>query len=316
MASSRTARDVVKLDGFYYDVNADYEFKLGPGRLKLIGLRHLDHEPLIETQIDSFSDGSPSTGTMFTRDSHIGETIGRAEYGWKTGKNDWQVTFERAYNSLDQKGGLFDARSQRRSSSRSTSPRAPATSPRSATKRMTTLSRPLLEHFDLQVAAGGEISRLDRVDDDQDARSFLRPKGSINLGWRPAKDWDASLKLRRRVGQISFYDFLAQPKLSDDRENAGNPDLVPPQSWEFETEIGHELGKWGKTRLNGHYYHRQRHRRHHPARQPRRRHRQPAASDHAGAWRAPARSTSIRSAGRVRSSTPISASRRRASKTR
>jgi hypothetical protein len=119
---------------------------------------------------------------------------------------------------------------------------------------MTTLSRPLAANLDLQVAGGGEISWLDRVDDDQPARRFLRPKGSINLGWRPAKNWDVSLKARRRVGQISFYDFLAQPKLSDDRANSGNPDLVPPQSWEFETEVGHELGPWGKTRLNGHYY--------------------------------------------------------------
>jgi len=38
--------DIMTLNGFYYDVNADYEFKLGPGRLKLIGLRHLDHEPI------------------------------------------------------------------------------------------------------------------------------------------------------------------------------------------------------------------------------------------------------------------------------
>ena len=71
---------------------------------------------------------------MFTRDSHIGETIGRAEYGWKTGKNDWQVTLERAYNSLDQKGGLatLDPNGH---SNRSTSPKAPVSSPRSATKR-------------------------------------------------------------------------------------------------------------------------------------------------------------------------------------
>ena len=245
--------DISKLDGFYYDVNADYEFKLGPGRLKLIGLRHLDHEPLIETQIDSFADATPSTGIRFTRNSHIGETIGRAEYGWRTGKNDWQFTLERAYNSLDQQGGLatlqpngqFEAIDFPEGSGLVTEVRYEA---------MTTLSRPLASNLDLQVAAGGEISWLDRVDDDQPARRFLRPKGSINLGWRPAKGWDVSFKARRRVGQISFYDFLAQPKLSDDRANAGNPDLVPPQSWEFETEVGHELGPWGKTRLNGHYY--------------------------------------------------------------
>jgi outer membrane receptor for ferrienterochelin and colicins len=80
-------------------------------------------------------------------------------------------------------------------------------------------------------------------------RRFFRPKGSASLGWRPARGWDTSLKLSRRVGQISFYDFLAQPNLQQDRQTAGNPDLVPPQSWEFEGQAGRELGAWGKTRL-------------------------------------------------------------------
>ena len=47
---------------------------------------------------------------------------------------------------------------------------------------------------------------------------------------------------------------VSQPNLQDDRQNAGNPDLVPPQSWEVEAEVGHELGPWGKTRLRGYYY--------------------------------------------------------------
>src|SRR6185369_15535834 len=80
------------------------------------------------------------------------------------------------------------------------------------------------------------------------------PKGSVTLGWRPSQGWDLSLKLRRRVGQISFYDFLAQPQLAQDRENAGNPELVPPQSWEAETEVSRDLGRWGKTRLRTWYY--------------------------------------------------------------
>ena len=86
-------------------------------------------------------------------------------------------------------------------------------------------------------------------------RRFFRPKGSISIGWRPAEGWDLSLKLRRRVGQISFYDFLSQPNLQQDRQNDGNPDLVPPQSWELEGEVGRNLGRWGTTRLRA-YAHR------------------------------------------------------------
>jgi hypothetical protein len=251
---TRSRNNRQTLVGWYGDINADYDFALGPGRLKLIGLRHHDHEPLVVTQVLRFdSTGADPDGVRFSRNSHIDETVGRGEYRWKTGRNDWQVSLERAFNSLDQKGGLFELQPDGRFLE-VPFPEGTGKVTEVRYEGIGTLSRPLASNLDLQVAAGAEISTLDRVPDDQPARKFFRPKGSVVLGWRPAKGWDVSLKLRRRVGQISFYDFLAQPQLSQDRENAGNPDLVPPQSWEVETEFAHDLGAWGKTRLNLHYY--------------------------------------------------------------
>ena len=249
---ARTTRTDDK--GYFVDVNADYEFALGPGRLKLIGLRHWEHEPIVTTDVTEFiSSGAPSIGSRFRRDTHLGEAIGRAEYHWKTGKNDWQLSFERAVNTLDQKGDLFQLDPQG-DFIEVPFPEGSGTVRELRYEALATFSRPLSSNLDLQVAAGAEISHLDRVDDDLPARKFFRPKGSLTLGWHLAKDWDASFKLRRRVGQISFYDFLAQPHLSQDRQDAGNPELVPPQSWEFETEVAHDLGKWGKTRLNLYSY--------------------------------------------------------------
>jgi len=236
-----------QLDGWYYDVNGDYEFAIGPGRLKLIGLRHFDHEPVDTTQITLFAIGLDE-GVRFVRDSRIQETIARSEYGWKSGKNDWQVSMERAFNGLDQRGSLF-LRNENGDFEKQDFPQGTGNVEEVRYEGIVTLSRPLSSKLDFQIAAGAEISRLDRTDDELPAGKFFRPKGSIILGWRPSSGWDASLKLRRRVGQISFYDFLAQPKLTQDRENAGNPDLVPPQSWEIEGEVGRELGKWGKTRI-------------------------------------------------------------------
>ncbi len=251
---ARRRETITKLDGYYADINADYEFALGPGRLKLIGLRHWDHEPLVTTQVFHFdTTRAPDTGTRFSRDTHLGETIGRGEYHWKTGKNDWQISLERAFNSLDQKGGLFELDSSG-NFVEVPFPEGTGKVTELRYEAIATLTRPLASNHDHHVAAGGEKSQLDRVDDDQPPRHFVRPKGSLTLGWRPSEGWDLSLKLRRRVGQISFYDFLAQPKLAEDRENAGNPDLVPPQSWEAETEFARDLGRWGKTRLNLHYY--------------------------------------------------------------
>jgi len=242
-----------KLDGWMYDINADYEFAFGPGRLKVIGLRHFDHEPIVSTQVDSFASGAPDQGTRFTRDSHVTETIARGEYRWKMGKNDLQVSLERAVNGLDQRGALATLDPQ--------GDFDPVPFPGGSGivrevryEGMATLSRPLGSGFNLQLAAGGETSTLERVDGDLAPRRFFRPKGSLTLGWQPDKNWDLSLKLRRRVGQISFYDFLAQPNLKSERQNSGNPDLVPPQSWEVELEVGRSLGAAGKTRLRGYYY--------------------------------------------------------------
>jgi hypothetical protein len=250
----RHRTNVQELDGHQADINGDYEFALGPGRLKLIGSRHWEHEPLVVTQILHYdTTGADSDGTRLDRNTHLGEAIVRGEYHWKTGVNDWQLSLERAYNYLDQKGRLFDLNSD----DEFVEVEFPDGTGRVEEVRyesVATFSRPLASNVDLQVALGGEISRLDRVDDDQDARKFFRPKGSVTIGWRPTPQWGISLKLRRRVGQISFYDFLAQPKLSEDRENAGNPNLVPPQSWEAETEFARDLGKWGKTRLRTWYY--------------------------------------------------------------
>ncbi len=249
-------RDLLqKQVGFIIDFNGDVEFAAGPGRLKLIGLRHFEHEPTITTLTFDYLSDAPTDGIRFTRDAFIGETVGRAEYKWKTGKNDWQVSFERAYNSLRQDGQLLSLDPD--SGDYINIPDGARSGEVNEVRYegIASFSRPLTSKLDLQLSGGGEISKLTRVDGDLEPRKFFRPKGSIVLGWRPAKGWDTSLSLKRRVGQISFYDFLAQPNLNQDRENAGNNDLVPPQSWELETEVNKDLGVWGKTKLRA-YVHR------------------------------------------------------------
>lgn len=236
------------LDGYYVDFSGDFAFKLGPGRLKLIGLRHFHHEPADTVQVTTFASGAPAAGIRFVRDTRIAETVGRAEYAWSGGKNEWQVSLERAYNSLDQRGSLFELRAGGEFEPIDY-PQGSGHVVETRYESIATWSRPLSDKVDLQVDGGAEISELARVDGDIAPRNFFRPKGSVTIGWRPNAQWDASLKLRRRVGQISFYDFLAQPNLQQDRENSGNPNLVPPQSWEAEGEVGKTLGAWGKTRL-------------------------------------------------------------------
>jgi hypothetical protein len=234
--------------GFYYDVNGDYAFDLGPGRLKLIGVRHFDHEPIDVTQRDSFSDGSPDQGQRFFRNSHIQETVLRGEYSAKAGSNDFSLSLERAFNALNQHGSLY-ALGPDGEFDPVDFPEGSGHVVETRYEGIATWSRPLGSKLHLQVDGGAEVSELARVDGDVPPRHFFRPKGSVTHGWPPDPQRDLSLKVRRRVGQISFYDFLAQPNLQQERENSGNPDLVPPQSWEIESEANRSLGPWGKTSL-------------------------------------------------------------------
>ena len=163
--------------------------RFGPGRLKLIGLRHFDHEPVVTTQVTRFDSGADPIGVALQpRLAHRRDDRRAANIAGKRGKNDWQVSLERAFNSLDQRGGLFDPRSQTAISSRSRFPQGTRQRRRkSATRRSRTSAGRSRSNLDLQVAAGGEISTLDRIDDDLPARKFFRPKGSLTLGWRPRR---------------------------------------------------------------------------------------------------------------------------------
>ena len=67
-------------DTWNYELAADYEFALGPGRLKAIGLRRFSHEPYLQETVTTFADGSADTGDRYTQTGDLSETIARGEY--------------------------------------------------------------------------------------------------------------------------------------------------------------------------------------------------------------------------------------------
>lgn len=233
--------------GHNYEIGGDYEFGLGDGRLKLIGLYSFDHTPIRDTVEIRFADGSPTDGSRFTRDGESEERIARAEYRWKAG-GDWQVSAEYAFNSLDSESRLFELDADGVYQPIPL-PGGTAVVEEDRYEVMGTWGRALTPRTTLQVSVGGEHSKLEQVGGGGLTREFRRPKGLVSLAWKPAKGFDLNMKLQRRVGQLDFYDFLASVDLNDDQTNAGNPDLVPPQTWELEVEAVRDLGEWGHTSL-------------------------------------------------------------------
>ena len=212
-------------DGWEGELGADYEFALGPGRLKVIGLGRYDREPSLRSFTDTDGDLDEFDQTTIAI-----EAVTRGEYRW--GENvDWQVSLEGAYNKLDSEAGLFFTPV---GGSRFEIPLPGANAVISEKRGEAILSygRPIGEGLTLQLNLGGEVSRL-AVDGEAGsvARSYWRPKGSALLAWRPSSTLSVNAEIERRVDQLSFGDILASVDLAENTSRSTNIDLVPSQRW-------------------------------------------------------------------------------------
>lgn len=236
-----------------FEISADYEFALGGGRLKLIGFQRFEHSPEINLFQSIFSDGQPATGSRFEQTADEGESILRSEYGWQSKNgNDWQFALEGAFNFLDTQGDLFLLDEQgvfipdelSNATSRVEEYRGEGT---------LTYGRKLAKNLALQANIGVEYSQLRQSGPAGLVRSFVRPKGSVALTWNASKNLDINATLERDVGQLNFGAFIADVDLANDNENAGNPLLVPEQSWNVQIEAQRNLGSFGNLNLRTFY---------------------------------------------------------------
>jgi len=93
-----------------------------------------------------------------------------------------------------------------------------------------------------------KISVRGDVNEDREPLKFWKP--SLTLDWKSPKGWHAQVSAKRVVAQLDFYDFISSAELSTDRINAGNPDLVPQQTWEFRGTVDHPLLGEGLAKLD------------------------------------------------------------------
>lgn len=234
-------------NGDNYEIGADYEFELGLGRLKLIGLGRGSEYPSETTVIDRFG-ANDADGIRFTQVGDERELIGRSEYRWTSGGGEWQVSAEGAFNSLDNTSRLFELRST------GAFEEVPleggiAKVEEDRYELMGSYGRPVAKNVTMKLTAGGEYSQLAQAGAGGTTRTFYRPKGELSTAWKVSPRTDVNFKLARRVGQLNFFDFLASVDVAADIDKAANPDLVPEQSWDAEIEGVRNLGTLGSTTL-------------------------------------------------------------------
>jgi len=235
------------------EFGGDYEFGLGPGRLKAIGLIRRLHTPARDEFVVAALDGSAFEDTRFSQTTDTGEYIGRSEYAiTNAGGQDWQVSLENAFNFLEAESALRVATG--------TGPFVevplPGANSRVEENRWEasiTHGRALSPNLRLQVSLGAEYSELTQSGDNANVREFTRPKGFASLAWQADKSLKLTTRLEREVGQLDFYDFISSVNLSSENGDAGNADLVPRQAWTLSVQAEKDFKEWGAATLKTYY---------------------------------------------------------------
>lgn len=232
-------------DGRIGEISGDYEFGLGPGRLKLIGVQTVRFIDRFNQVNATLLADNTSGGSRFTNNSDETESIGRLEYAFSPREGrDWQVSVEGAFNTLDTTtnlflvdgGGNFVPTALQDDNTRVEELRAEGN---------LTYSRQITPKINAQASVGVEYSELSQSGPTGQTRQFVRPKGFASLAWTPSPKTTISTRIEREVGQLNFFDFVSTVDVNFDNENAGNPDLVPQQAWLGEIELERRLGTTG-----------------------------------------------------------------------
>lgn len=223
-------------DGWNGELGGDYAFDLGKGNLKLIGITRYNDIDFKDT-FRSFDTVGNDLTEVFAQSSQSGETIARGEYSFKQDETlDWQLAVEGALNFLETDATLAEV-----------GPNGelidipfPGSSSRVEEKRAETNitgNWKASDKFSLQASAGVEFSQLSQTGPLGLTREFVRPKGFVSTSYAVSDTFNIRTKLERAVGQLEFDTFISSVSLADDLANAGNPEIVPAQSWDGEVEF-------------------------------------------------------------------------------
>ena len=100
----------------------------------------------------------------------------------------------------------------------------------------------------LMLEAGGraEVSNIRSTGDVELSKTLFYPKPRVVLTWSPDARDQVRLRVERELGQLDFADFAAASSLGagSSAVQAGNPNLVPQQSWVAEAAYEKHVLDW------------------------------------------------------------------------
>ena len=110
------------------------------------------------------------------------------------------------------------------------------------------------ESWQLETSLASEVSRLKQSGDVQSRRSLFYIKPAFNAFYTPNDGNKLFGSIRRDVSQLNFLEFIATISADEAELDAGNPDLLPEKSWDYELGWEHRLSaERGVITLRGFY---------------------------------------------------------------
>lgn len=96
--------------------------------------------------------------------------------------------------------------------------------------------------WEVETGVAAEFSKLDQLGSDVDtSRTFEFVKPSLDIYYTASNETNLFASVRRDIGQLQFGDFIADLDRDDGEIDAGNPNLAPEKSWDFEVGAEHRL---------------------------------------------------------------------------
>ena len=233
------------------ELGGDVTRPLAGGAIKLVGLATRRQRDWLERyRFRTEGGGQVLGGIEQLQDAQRNESILRLNWTRSNlGGFSVEAGVEGALNTLDHKVQLFELL-EGGSRSQINLPVDEATVKEKRGEAYVRVGRQLSKSIRLDAGMNYEYSQISVRGDTTDDRTLRFWKPSLTLDWKGSKGWHGQLSARRTVAQLDFYDFISSAELSTDRVNAGNPNLVPQQTWELRGTLEHPIFGDGLAKLD------------------------------------------------------------------
>lgn len=236
--------DILEIDDrdrFTAEFSADYSFPVGESdTFTMLGVFNWEKENRDREVFDLQPLDEPLQVLQARQDTKT-ETIGRGTYDATLSPTlSFQLGLEGALNTQNtdfdlsaRVNGVLTPLSIFNSDGKVTEYRSEAFS---------TLRWQPVSTLQLEPGLAVEASRITQKSSDVDnARSLVFVKPTLNAYWDITPRDKVFVSIVRDVKQLNFREFVATITDRDQELEAGNPDLKPEKSWDFEVGIDHRL---------------------------------------------------------------------------